>query len=489
MTSANTLPTVAVVSVTYNRCEPLLVLLRQLGALDYDLAQLDIYLVDNASTDGTAARVRAEFPHVHLIESAENTGVAAGFNRSVEAALAGARPYRYLWLLDSDAEVEPATLMRMVSAMEDDARIGIVGSAVYDPQARTRLVTAGLRVDWRRADLPYVLPNADGGPRLLDVDLVPACSMLTRASLYAEVGMWDLRFPLYWGDTDWCARVLRAGQRVCCAVDSRAWHRDWSSVVRGFGAATFIRDHVRGALLFHLRHDPLGSLAATRRLILKTSVKAALERLTMRHGYARAYAGAVRDLLRGRFPRDFGNTGDEPVPTPLEALVASLAPRLPPRPVILLNQVGDEARRARLRAVFERHIADIQWREIAPQALGDEWSEYRVFHPRQLAQHLLRMARGFGRPDLNVCEVSRPLLYNFLAGRRSLLLDQAERGVLLDNAPFGEGLRCAWMLLRGVVAACIELPLAARRCAPLRVAVADKRGLDEAALEQGATAA
>ena len=68
-------PAIAVVSVTYNRYQPLLVLLGQLREQNYDLEKLDIFLVDNASTDDTVAQVTKQFPEVHIIKNAENTGV------------------------------------------------------------------------------------------------------------------------------------------------------------------------------------------------------------------------------------------------------------------------------------------------------------------------------------------------------------------------------------------------------------------------------
>lgn len=473
MTSTASMPAVAVVSVTHNRVEPLLVLLRQVAELDYEAACLDVFLVDNASTDDTMARVRAEFPHVHLVQSENNTGVSAGFNLSIQAGLGAGREYKYLWLLDSDAEVEPQTLRGMVDAMEADDTLGVVGSAVYDPVERSHLVTAGLRIDWQEGDIPLLVPDQNNRNALLDVDLVPACSMLTRASLYARIGYWDTRFPLYWGDTDWCARVLRAGNRVCCDASSRVWHRDWSHVRRGFGATVFIRDHIRGGLLFYLRHDPQGSLRGTRRLMLKTYLRAALECLTLRQGYRQAYLGAVDDVLAGRFERRITQPQGEPALQSLERLATELSrvTERRHRPRILLNQLTDETQKQRIKTAMARHFDAIEWLEIAPDKV-EEWAEYRAFKPVQLLRHVGRVLAGMRDIDISICSVSRPLMYNAMSGRHVLLLDSADDGVIERNSLWASLAKATSIGLYGLKATYADLPRALRVCAGLNEAIA-----------------
>ena len=467
-------PAIAVVSVTYNRYQPLLVLLGQLREQNYDLEKLDIFLVDNASTDDTVAQVTKQFPEVHIIKNAENTGVSAGFNRSIQEALSAPREYKYLWLLDSDAEVEANTLSIMVEAMEHDDGIGVAGSSVYDPHNRQQLVTAGLRVDWQHGDIPLFIPSEEEKAPLLDVDLIPACSMLTRATVYQDIGLWDNRFPLYWGDTDWCMRVLRKGFRVCCAYESRVWHRDWSNVVRRFGASSFIREHLSGALLYFLRHDPDGRQHGVRHLLRKIYLKAALERLTMRFSYSDAYIEAVRDLFAGRFHHSFKEPSQRYSTSELDQLCAELKALLPAQPTVLLNQIADRERRHRIKRIFTRHFDNISWVEIDPeQPPGGVWSEYRTFKPRQLLKHGGRILRGFRRPDLNVCDISTPLMYNFSAGHHTILLDENDNGLAVHTpvvSNLGQMLRT---IFEGFKAVYFDLPRALRQSTELITAVSE----------------
>jgi GT2 family glycosyltransferase len=477
-TPVRSLPSVAVVSVTYNRCEPLLILLGQLRELDYPADLLDIFLVDNASTDGTVDRVREHFPKVQIIPLSENTGVAGGFNHSIEAALEAPREYDYLWLLDSDAEIEPGTLLPMVEAMQRDERIAVAGSAVYDPMERSRLVTAGLRIDWRKGDIPLFLPDANYPNDLVEVDLIPACSMLAQSNVYRERGLWDVRFPLYWGDTDWCARVKRHGGRVSCQLQSRVWHPDWASVSRGFGGPTFVRDHLRGALLFYLRHDPDGSLRGVRNLMLRIFLRAGLEYLTVRPSFRRGYLAAVRDLLEGRFARDFAAPSGESEPQPLDELVAKLVERLPTNnPTARLGPIPGEDRRDQVREIFERQMPGIRWVEDAPLKRSDKpWSEYRLFHPPELLDLLRRCLSPGRRYDFAICDISTPLLYTLATVRHVVHVDGSLRGVT-ETPSISDGLLGAIKtLLMGVKTTFVDLPRAIERCDALRSAIDDVDG-------------
>src|SRR5205085_11325678 len=78
--------TVTVVYIAYNRRDELRESLRRmLSESDYDSDLVDVIVVDNASTDGSADLVREEFPQVRLIERDENVGVS-GWNEGLAAA-------------------------------------------------------------------------------------------------------------------------------------------------------------------------------------------------------------------------------------------------------------------------------------------------------------------------------------------------------------------------------------------------------------------
>jgi rhamnopyranosyl-N-acetylglucosaminyl-diphospho-decaprenol beta-1,3/1,4-galactofuranosyltransferase len=105
-------PQVTAVIVTYNRR---VMLLESLTAVEGQSCPPDcVVVIDNASTDGTAAAVRAQFPGVRLVELPSNTGGAGGFAYGLALALADGADL--VWLMDDDTVPEARALEAMLEA-------------------------------------------------------------------------------------------------------------------------------------------------------------------------------------------------------------------------------------------------------------------------------------------------------------------------------------------------------------------------------------
>jgi GT2 family glycosyltransferase len=106
------LPSVSIVFLVYNRCEELRESLSRTLSSDYDTELLEVIVVDNASTDGSAAMVAKEFPQVKLIQREVNCGVS-GWNDGFSAARG-----HYVLALDDDCYLPASGLTRAVTAAE-----------------------------------------------------------------------------------------------------------------------------------------------------------------------------------------------------------------------------------------------------------------------------------------------------------------------------------------------------------------------------------
>ena len=114
---------VGVVVVNYNGGDLTLDCLGSLLATDWPAERLHVVLVDNASTDGVVARVRAEFPAVTVIESSDNRGFGAGCNLGIRALFA-TTDVEHVALVNNDATVEPGWLAPLVAALDADPELG-----------------------------------------------------------------------------------------------------------------------------------------------------------------------------------------------------------------------------------------------------------------------------------------------------------------------------------------------------------------------------
>jgi GT2 family glycosyltransferase len=117
-------PFVRVVVLNYDGGPMTLRCLDTLRAQSYPPERFEVVLVDNASVDGLAPRVRAEYPWVRFIEELENHGFAGGCNLGM-GSLDGVD---YIALFNNDAEADPGWLTALVNAAEADATIGAVCS-------------------------------------------------------------------------------------------------------------------------------------------------------------------------------------------------------------------------------------------------------------------------------------------------------------------------------------------------------------------------
>jgi len=455
-------PSVAIVSVTRNRCQPLICLLSQIRKLDYPKDCLDIFLVDAASSDDTVERVKLHFPEVRLMVTGQNLGIAAGFNTGIEEVLKSGTEYKYIWLLDSDAEIEEDTLKPLVGAAEREPSIAVIGSAVYEIHRRSQIVTAGLQIDWKTSNIAYHVPKQETDDGLFDVDVIPACSSLTRTDLYRKLGIWDRRFWLYWGDTEWCTRAVEHGYRICCQIKSKVWHRNWANIQPDFNFPYALHDRTRSALLFNFLYNPEQSLKGLRSLILRGYLKAAFENLTMRPNFGRAYQEGIQDFLNGDFSKkDFSSWSEEMGLKRIEDLCESLSGKVPRKCRGLLNQFPGASRQKEIKKAVLKFFPEAEWEEL-PVKQNPEGAVARdrlfgyLFH--QVPQLLFYLFAGFKRKDIIITPISLPCLSNIGAARYTLLLDSSLRGVLRKNSIFRGLAGLLATVMKGFKVAYLDLP-------------------------------
>jgi N-acetylglucosaminyl-diphospho-decaprenol L-rhamnosyltransferase len=210
-------PTVDVVIVTYRAPALLRACLSSLRAHP-PAGGARVWVVDNASGDGTADLVRSEFPEVELEASSSNLGFAAANNRAIRR---GQAPY--VLALNPDTQITPGALDRMLAVMEADPTIGIAGcrleleDGTFDHAARRAFPTIvgalghftriGRRPAASSRLAQYRAPDVERGP----VDAVNGAFMLMRRSALDEVGLFDEGYWMYMEDLDLCYRMAEAG--------------------------------------------------------------------------------------------------------------------------------------------------------------------------------------------------------------------------------------------------------------------------------------
>ena len=220
MTQTSDMPDLAVIIVSWNTCDVLRDCLRSVFSGALGNLKADVWVVDNASTDQSAAMVRAQFPDVHLMENRENVGFARANNQVLQTAKA-----RYFLLLNSDTVATPNVLARLVREMETRPDVAVASPLLLNADATQtpQFCWAKFPGFWSeitgKLDLrqsPYPLTdykNHDARPNMAPfaVDWVGGACFCVRAEAMQKVGLLDEGFFMYGEETQWCKRFQSAG--------------------------------------------------------------------------------------------------------------------------------------------------------------------------------------------------------------------------------------------------------------------------------------
>ena len=214
-------PSPAVVIVTYNVRELALACLRSLGE-----EAGEVFVVDNASQDGTVEAVREAWPAARVIANPGNEGFARANNQALREARG-----EHLCLLNPDTEVRPGALRRLQEALEEDPRLGIVGPALLNPDGSlqsagqafpTRAALLGGAVPWTRRARGPRRRAADGTP--VECDWIVGACMMIRREVLEQVGLLDEAYFMYGEEKDLCFRAKQAGWKVACLPEAEVIH-------------------------------------------------------------------------------------------------------------------------------------------------------------------------------------------------------------------------------------------------------------------------
>ncbi|MDH3500796.1 MAG: glycosyltransferase family 2 protein, partial [Acidimicrobiia bacterium] len=185
----------------------------------------EVIVVDNDSSDGSAASVKECFPNVTVIVNESNEGFARGTNAGIAAASGD-----LLFLVNVDALLLPGSLDRMVEFMESHPDVGLMGPRVLNTDrslqrsARRRPTLA--RAVARALALDNLLPgltfHAHAGTA--DVDVLSGAFWVVRRDSLEEVGGLDEGFFMYAEDLDWSFRFAASGWRVVYFSDADVVH-------------------------------------------------------------------------------------------------------------------------------------------------------------------------------------------------------------------------------------------------------------------------
>ncbi len=231
----------AVVILNWNTERYLRVFLPALVASCPDDAE--VIVADNGSTDGSLEYLAREFPSLRTIPLDANYGFTGGYNRALKQVDA-----EYYLLLNSDIQVASGWLEPLVAYMDAHPECGVCGpklhALVQSPDGKYECLdrfeyagAAGGRID--RFGYPFcrgrvmqrVEPDKGQYDKPSGLLWVSGACLLTRASLWRELGGLDDRFFAHMEEIDYCWRAQLRGWTVAVVPDSVVWHLGGGTLV------------------------------------------------------------------------------------------------------------------------------------------------------------------------------------------------------------------------------------------------------------------
>ena len=194
---------------------------------------MEVLVVDNASTDGTAEMIEAKFPSVKLLKSPENLGFSRGNNLAIRQCQG-----RYIALVNPDVIVLPGCLDALADFLDQHPKVGNVGPRVFNPDMTQQSTCRRFPTLWNNFCSATALATKFKNSRIfagehmfyfahdrtLTVDVIVGCFSMIRRETFDAVGLLDENLFMYGDDVDWCRRCWNAGWQVVFYPGAQAIH-------------------------------------------------------------------------------------------------------------------------------------------------------------------------------------------------------------------------------------------------------------------------
>lgn len=238
------------------------------SVLALDCADLDVWVVDNGSTDSTScilAELSSAHSNLHVIISDKNLGTTISRNK----ALKEIEPTTdYVCILDSDTVVNQAAFDQMVAVLVSNQEIGVVGPTMSSSNGSVQLSgrnlpTLGIKLGkaWPFGNVSERAAKAEE-PKAAIVNgvqdvgyLLSACWMLTKQTL-DRVGLFDEKIFYAPEDVDWCVRCHTAGLRVVRCYEAHIVH-EYQRLSHKKVFSKMNLEHIKGLVYFFRKHKYL----------------------------------------------------------------------------------------------------------------------------------------------------------------------------------------------------------------------------------------
>lgn len=265
--------------------------------INFSQDEADVWVADNASTDGSMELLAQKFPSVKTLQLDRNYGFAEGYNRALAQISAD-----YYVLLNSDVEVTHHWLTPLIEYMDAHHDVAACQPKLLSETAKDSFEYAGASGGFLdRYGYPFCrgrifdTVECDNGQYDYAADVLWATGacLLVRSQDYWEAGGLDARFFAHCEEIDLCWRLRQRGRRVVCLPESYVYHVGGGTLPKGNPMKTYL--NFRNNLTMLYKNLPDDELHGVMRMRCLLDWLAALEMLILKRNF-----GDFKAVIRGR---------------------------------------------------------------------------------------------------------------------------------------------------------------------------------------------
>lgn len=240
-------PKVFIIILNYNGKRTLMECLRSIFTSDYP--NFEVVVVDNNSTDNSFEIAKAKYPRIHFFKNNQNIGFGPANNIGMRFAME--KMADFVFLLNNDAYLKPATLSELVKCAQNNPRAGIISPLIIHSATHSIWFSGG-KIDWLRMKTLHTPYQPSKSQELISTsEYISGCAMLIPQKVLQKTGFFDEIFFLYYEDADLSLRVKKAGFTLLILPQTILWHDEQSQ----FNPQKLYHLVLSGILFFR-KHSP-----------------------------------------------------------------------------------------------------------------------------------------------------------------------------------------------------------------------------------------
>jgi len=227
------------------------------SVLKSDYPNFNVVVIDNGSTDGSVASLRAAFgERIEVLENRVNLGYARGFNIGLKYGFKTKRA-AYCLVMNNDTVIERRAVSALVRVANEYDRIGFVTGKVYYYNQPKIFQTVGKKKDpirWNGEHIGCGEEDTGQYDQIRELHFADDIFTLVTKRLYDDVGGYNPMFFLQGEEYDWQARAKEHGYKIMYTPYAKLWHKE--SMTIGKDSALKAYYDARNPMLVVLLHKP-----------------------------------------------------------------------------------------------------------------------------------------------------------------------------------------------------------------------------------------